>query len=200
MNYTDQARVEGFIQRELTDSEATIFNDLVASISDDIASYTGRQWLDIGESESGEDPSIRYFDGQHSREIFIDDYTALTSIIFLDSQGTTSETLDDADNWIMYPPNKVAKTSIRLRSGCFPTGIGNIKITATWGSGPVPADVTMVATALVGKSLQKNSALIDGKKSESIEGYSVTYLSTAEIDGDVETIRKSLDKYKKFVL
>ena len=201
MNYTNQAKVEGFLQRELTDYEATIFNDLVASISSEIDSYTSRNWLDVGKTLSDlPDASVRYFDGNGGREIFIDDYASITSIEVQDDNGDARRTYTESDDWYMLPANKPTKGSLRLRNYIFDEGVGNVAITGVWSSGVLPADVSMTATALVGKSLQKNKALLEGMKSESIEGYSYTYLSPSDIDADNDKLWHSLDKYKKIVL
>jgi len=203
--YTDQARVEAYLKRELTDDEVTILDEIILHNSSYINGYTNREWLSVDTELDDEledlEPSIRVFDGKGTRELFIDDFTLIESVSVLDSQGDELIKYEDAEtDWLLYPLNKNPKQSIHLRNARFPIGAGNVEVNAVWGAGIVPADVVMVCTGLVGRYLQKAGTSTGMFKSESIEGYSYQLLTSGEIDADTSSLIKNLDKWKKFIL
>lgn len=202
--YTDQDRVEAYLQRELTENEITILDEVILANSSYIESYTNRNWLPLG-TENEEDiedfeAENRNFDGRGSREIFVDDFSVLESVTILDSQGNVIIKFENASEWVLYPLNKIPKQSIHLRNYHYPIGSGNVEVKAVWGAGIVPADVVVVCTALTGKYLQKAGSTTGMYSSESIEGYSYKLFSSGEIDADTTNLLAKLDKWKKFIL
>lgn len=199
--YTNQTFVESYIKRELTDNEAILIDDLIDEVSQFITTYTGRNWLPIGEELDEYAGSFsETYDGNGRQELQVNDFLSLEYVDILDSYGSLSMRIDDPTQWILYPLNKDTKQAIRLRQYRFPIGNANIEINAVWGSGEVPAGVRNIATALVGKQILKVSSSTGNFKSETIEGYSYTLQSGAEIDADTQSLISGLDKYKKYVL
>ena len=196
--YTTQERVESYLKRSLTDEEVELLDSTISYLSSFIDGYTGRSWLEV---DSTDDPeaTVRVFDGNGKRELFVDDFTSVESITLLDGNGNTiSEFVTDTD-WILYPLNKSVYESIRLRSYYFPYGSATVSIEAVWGSGDVPVDIVMVCTALVGNYLSGMGD--DGKYAkESIEGYSYELKSGTLIDSETQSLMKTLDKWRKITL
>lgn len=203
MIYTTQSRIESFLGRELTDDEEEHIDETIISVSDYVSAYCGRIFQEVTDDENDLDENealARYFDGNGKKELYIDDFTSLTKVTLLDSQGDPILELEDDADWILNPPNKDVKSSVYLRSYRFSNGVQNVEIEAAWGSGLAPAGVITAATQLAGKILQKNANLSAGFKSESIEGYSYTLQTGGEIDSDMQGIMDSIRIYKKFTL
>lgn len=209
MFYTDQSRIEAYLNRALTDDEGSIVEDVISHVSKLISSICNREWFSVRDEDGeGEDTNysdegeVRTFDGEGKKEIYIDDFIEATKIEFLDGQGSVYSTLDNTDDtdWLVFPSNKNPKESIRLRSGCFPHGYGNVEITAKWGSGQAPASVIMAATVMAGKFFKKAEVNKSTFKSESIEGYSYTLQSNADHDAEIQKALDDLSMYKKIQL
>lgn len=208
MNYTDQARIEGYLQRQLTSDEGSSVEEVISYVSKFVSTYCNREWFSIrdedGDGDAGEEyadeASARIFDGTGTREIYIDDFIDITQIDILDSQGSVFSTFNTTTDYQTFPSNKNPKESVRLRSTRFPQGYGNVQITAKWGSGACPEGVIQVATALVGKWYQKAKSSTSTFKRESIEGYSYEIQSSADHDEDIKRLLSTLDIYKKINL
>lgn len=196
--YTDQEKVEAYLDRELTDNEVLILDNVIGYVSNFISNYTSRVWNSI----DGEEPeeSEKSYDGTGKKELFVSDFASIEKIEFLDSQGSLYLNLDNADEFITYPLNSEIKDSIYLRNYRFGLGAGRIKITAVWTSGEVPDDVVMVATALVAKFLNRRSINAGTFRKESIEGYSYEILSSKESDEETKSLMLTLDGRRKVSL
>lgn len=196
--YTDQEKVEAYLDRELTDNEVILLDSVIGYVSNFISTYTSRVWNSI----DGEEPeaSEKIFDGTGKKELFINEFASLEKVEFLDSQGNLYLELEDDAEFITYPLNAEIKDSIYLRNYRFGLGAGRIKITAVWTSGEVPDDVIMVATALVAKFLSRRSVSAGSFKKESIEGYSYEILSSKESDEETKSLMLTLDGRRKVSL
>lgn len=208
MIYTDQARVEAYLQRELTDYEGAIIDDVIEYISDYISAYCNRSWFSIrNEDDEGsdtnedfaEEASDRYFDGNGQKTIYVDEFTGLTGVAILDADDNEFASYVPADLQL-FPQNETVKDSIRLRQSKFPDRVGCVKVTAKWGSGQAPKSVIMIATILVGKFLKKTEINKSTFKSESIEGYSYSLQTAAEHDKEIQSALATLDMNKRIVL
>lgn len=197
--YTTQSRVEAYLARDLTDEETLLIDDTIVFISQFIDSYTNRSWLSI-DGEFPEEEEVRYFDGNGNKELTIGDFASISEIEILDSDGNMFTSYTEDTDWLTFPLNKTTKSDVRLRSYRFPSGRGNIRITGVFGSGTVPQGVQIVATALVGKYLTKQSSSSGKFKSESIEGYSYTLRDDAEQDKDIQRLLSMLDMHKRILL
>lgn len=209
MRYTDQTRVEAYLNRELTDNEATLVDDTIEYISKLINSYCNRSWFSVrdeeGDGEEGEvyaeEAFTKLFSGNGLREIIIDEFIDLEKIEILSNyDGSVFNSFEAETDFQALPGNETTKQSIRLRYSRFPKGIDNIQITAKWGSGSCPKAVTMVATILVGKFFKKAETNSSTFKKESIEGYSYELQSNADHDSEIKNALSTLDMYKRIVL
>lgn len=200
--YTTQERVEAFLNRELTQNEVSLLDEIIESVSDTINQYCSRSWFPVDADDEEDDytEEARLFDGTGSKTLFIDDFISISQIKINDRLGGELGTWSNADNWILGPNNKNPKTSIYLKTGRFNEGIGNIEITGVWGAGNPPKGVVMACTQLVGKFLQKSNNGTSQFKKESIEGYSYELMSGAEIDADTERIMSTLGVYRRILL
>lgn len=197
--YTNQSRVEAYLDRELSDNEALQVDDTIALISSYINSYTNRSWSSLDDEEEPTSEE-RLFDGNGHKSLNIGDFQSITKIELLDSEGNVYQTLEEATDWILTPANKTSKEDIRLRSFHFPSGVSNVQITGIFGGSTVPSSIVNVATALVAKHLGKQSSSGGQFKSESIEGYSYTLKDSREADQDIAGLMSMLDMHKRILL
>jgi hypothetical protein len=193
--YTDQDQIEKVLQRSLTADEAEILDIVIESVSAAINEHTDRLWFDIGDDGGDAVATSKLYDGNGHREIFIDDFTTITSVQIVDGTGTVVETLD-SDYYTAYPLNKSWKNSIYWRAGVFTHGHGNVKVTAIFYTGVLPAEVQLVAATLAGLAFEGSKDHGSFKK-ESIEGYSYELLTSADITSKQQLLFSSLDKWRK---
>lgn len=205
--YTNQQRIEAFLQRELTDQEAEYIDETIESVSKAIEDYTGRSWepiLDYADSdneyESEDSTSARLYDGTGSKELFIDDFINLEQVRILDALGNEWYKFTLTTDWQTFPSNSNPKNSIRLTGYHFPLGYGNIEVTAQWGGGRVPNPVITIATQLVANYLTRSVNFDQAFKKESIEGYSYELSSGGISDIEIQSLMQSLDTYKRILL
>jgi len=198
MQYTDQEKIESYIDRSLTANETALLEYLIEQVSQFNSDDTHREW----DSLDGEDPEAetRLFDGNGKKELGIDDFSSLEEVNILDSNGDTYVTIDDPDDYILYPLNATIKESVYLRSYIFPDGPGRVSIKAVFSSGEVPNAVVMVATALCGKYISRFSQTASAFKRESIEGYSYELLTGVDIDQETINLLATLDGLRRIDL
>ena len=192
--YTDQTQIEKVLQRSLTADEAEILDLVIEAVSASINEYTGRLWFDI-DTDADYEPSAKLYDGNGERELFIDDFTDLDAVALVDGFGNLVQTLD-ADYYVAYPLNKPWKNSIYWRAGLFSHGHGNVRVTALFYTGAVPAEVQLVAATLAGNSISLAKDTGDFKK-ESIEGYSYERMTSDDVVGKEKLVIGSLEKWRK---
>jgi hypothetical protein len=195
-SYTNQQIIEGVLQRELTDDEERVLESAIEAVSESIKAYTGRNWLDLDETTADEE--VRYYDGNGKREIFIDDFTSISQIRFLDSLGTVTNTVPTT-SYTYYPPNTEWKNSIYLRDRYFPNIRSGVEITGVFYTGEVPIDVQMACATLVGHFFASSRNVGDFKK-ESIEGYSYEILTGDEKTAQDKATLDKIDYWRKVSL
>lgn len=198
MQYTSQAKIENFLQRSLTAQELAILPDLIESVSDGIIeAYTGRRWLNIGETVDGYgEEEDKLYDGNGGKELPVDDFTALDKVDILDASGGVYLSLTAANEFVLYPLNATVKESIHLRNYTFPRGAARVLVTAIFSSGEVPEGIIYVATALASRFIELQGESAEFKK-ESIEGYSYEVLEASNDEGEMQTLLSRLDRWKK---
>jgi hypothetical protein len=195
MVYTDEENIEKVIQRELTTEEKTALDLAIDNASQIVSTYLNRNYIDIDDTTELAD-SVRYYDGNGQRELFIDDFQSLTSVELLDSEGDLIEELNTASEWILYPLNSATKNSIVMRDYRFPLGNSRVKITAKFSSGNLPNAVIMATSLLVADMLSLSSTP-GALNKESIEGYSYEYKSGSQLTEKQLSILKMVDSYRK---
>ena len=160
--YCEQKEVEGYLDRDLTESEKAIIDIIIESVSAYIDNHCGRTF-------TKEEATVKYYDGTGVDILFIDPVYSLTGFTLesIDEDGDVSTEYDINDDFELMPYNEFPKTQIKLRGGEFTKGIKRYRITADFGYEKIPASVrtaTMVITGLILKNP-------DNFKSETIEGY-----------------------------
>jgi len=194
MAYTDKNQIEKYLG-------TTFPSSLNSQLVNWITAVTG--WIEnyVGFSFENDTASDRYFDGSGSRELLVDKYHTLVSIIILDINGSNDITLDTNDI-VQYPLNATPKDRIYIEgSGSvikFPSYRNAVKINAKWGwSATVPQEIQLATTRLMAHLLQKR--LSGGAVSqESLGDYSVSFHKIEE-SAELLGVTNILDQYRNLV-
>jgi hypothetical protein len=179
MLYTNESKIEQYLQIDIDDSIAASVVDWITWVSQYIDNYTGTTF----ESSN----QIYYFDvtDKESR-VFVDDLVSINTLELLDTNGDVTDTLTENTDFWLYPLNRTTKNEIRLnpygKYSIFPySGSRKIKINGNFGvSATVPKDIEMVATQMVGDIIKQSSSEAKSKKSETLGEYSVTFESVSQ--------------------
>lgn len=183
--YTTQAKVQYYLKRTLSADEVSALPTLIGAAKFYIDEYTG---VSFG-ADGSEVASERFFDGSGRSTQNIDPARDITAVVALNADSTVSYTYD-SDDYVQKPKNLPIKAWLVVRSGQWPAGLENIKVTAKWGGyTDVPLNIEQAANQLVGNGLNQGSGNL---KSESIEGYSRTW---HEGGAETEDINRLLDPY-----
>lgn len=198
MSYANEGNLENYLTIDVDNSFSDAISDWSEAVDLYINNYTNKSFADSGSE-------IRYFDGNGTREIDIDDFVSLISVEVL---GTTTDDVEytltegKANDYLIYPYNTNPKYRLILtrtaRVQRWATGERRIKITGNWGQSAVPKDIELAATMLlagiVEKGLKGGTVL-----SEDLGDYSVTF---KEIDmiSSVMGVKEILDKHKIYEL
>lgn len=197
--YTNQEKIEAEIKRSLTADELANLDIIIEKMSDLVSEYCNRVWSDIPTEETGEvEETTRIYDGEGRRELMINDtdFTDISKIELLDSEGSVFETIDEATDFILYPLNATTKNSIVLRDYNFPLGHARVQLTGTFNSGSVPNAIISTVTRLVCDyliSIENPSNITK----ESIEGYSYELKSSSESTEYQKNLLNSISYYRK---
>jgi len=183
--YTNTSLIEQQLQRSLTDEEKGLLTTLIPAVD---------LWIDrtlnttFIEKEAVE---TRYFDGRGPL-IEIDPCTGVTAISAVDWQDTSVADYTTGVDYLLEPVNSNVKNLVRFGGGygypwvdqsIMPVADrtnNRLAVTAKFSEydDGVPEDIQIVATricgGLIGESYS-NQANDTNLKSESIEGYSVTF-------------------------
>ncbi len=196
--YTDQTRVEAYLQRELSDNEAVLLQPTIEFVSKLIDTYTTRHWSSCNEDDTVATPTTKYFDGDGAQELYIDEFSDLQSVTLLDRLGVESIVIDDPTLYQTFPNNADVFNSILLRGYRFPIGRGNVKVIANFNGAIVPDGVIIIATAMTCNIL--NTSNSSRFKSESIEGYSYINVTPEQYTDQNKELLAGLDIYKRILL
>lgn len=205
--YTNQQAIEQYLNRQLSDYEAAIFETIEAASEDIIDGYCARTFsvsranrsnIDTTTGDGSSNPFQRYDGGD--TELFFDEplQTDLTQdgviapyVGYLDI-NTNAFTLIPVLDYQFYPLNGKIKTSVLRILGNFPYGAASIFVYGTFADYLTPPQgITTAATIMCADIIN----LPDGIKSESIEGYSRTFSEDWN-----PTITKILDIFRRVVL
>lgn len=199
MAYTTSTLIGNYLQRSLTANETAYLAILIPAI---------QKWLDrvLNSTFDTAGSTTKYYDGG-TRTLDIEPCQSITAVASLNEDGTTGYNYDltVTPEVVFEPRNETIKRELRKRHGCFPDGIENIAVTATFTEydGGVPEDIQIAATSLAAGVLNvgKNASLGGNVASEQLEGHSVTYDTTdTSFEGIVltnPTIQGILDARKE---
>lgn len=201
MAYTDQTKVQNYLQRELSvDEVAVLISFLIPAIKKWIDGITGSTFDQVA-------ATTRYYDGGGS-SVDIDPATEVTAVGSIDNEGQSTFDYTSGTDYTLEPQNETVKREIVRRHGCFPQGQGRVSVTAKFSEfdGGVPADIQLVATRLAGAIIKgsKNDLTGGGLKSESLEGHSVSYATSTEdlasLANNDPIIKSILEQHKEILV
>lgn len=163
MALISQSDLEARLGRPLTTEEASAFT-LINSANQ---AYVEKL---IGSGVESVPATTRYYYGgvQH---LAIDPCTSLSAVADVDDDQVANYTYDTSD-YVADPLNRTLKTMIIYRDGKFPSGIGNIAVTAKFSIYEDTDMLNIVKSAML-DALASEIDNSDDIVKESIEGYSV---------------------------
>lgn len=177
MSYTDQTKVENFLQRALSADEVAALTMVIPAIQLWIDRKTGSTFDKVDVF------TIRKYDGGGT-SVDIDPCTQISAVSLLGNEGNIENAYVLDTDYTIEPANETVKRELVKRHGCFIHGQQRIAVTAKFSEwdGKVPMDIQTVATRLASSIMKaaKNDSISSGLKSESLEGHSVTYITSAD--------------------
>jgi len=196
--YTNIDAIEAYLLIDIAQYFEEQVNEWVAQVEKYIENVTNRSSF-IADASA----TARYYDGDNTRELFIDDAVEITEIsLGTGDDATIYVPADLREDYLLYPNNAIVDkkpyTSVKLTGGIFPRGDQNIKITAKWGySVVVPADIKLVATILVSDIIEESMSAEGEVQSMSIGRYSVTY-KTEERWQSLPEVKAMIENYRSY--
>lgn len=200
MAYTTQTLIENYLQRSLNANEIAFLAILIPAV---------KLWIDRMTSSTFDSASetTRYFDGGGVM-VDIDPCTDITDVDSVNTDNTESYDYTNLTEYLAEPQNETVKRYLVKRDGHWPSGTGNIKVTAkfTEYDGGVPDDIEVAATILAAEVLNQGKVASGGGNvaSESLEGHSISYDTSAStmdaIASNNPSIKSILDLRKEIFL
>jgi hypothetical protein len=191
MALTTIEKIENYALLDIEESYQTTVQEFIDAVTAYIERYTGRTFA---EPEEDAEATDIVYDGTDGDEIYIDDAIEVTKVKIGDYELDSSE-------YYVYPANRLPKTRIILPYRTFTYGNQNVTVTAIWGYGGIPADISFAATVMVAGIINnQNSQNVDNREvqSETIGRYSVTYKSGSTQASDFATAKEILKMYKRY--
>lgn len=192
--YTDKTKIEELL-KETIDRD---LDDIILMVQKYIENKTNRIF------SACDTASIRYFDGNGSDVLEIDECIEITKVENGDDYYGDSFTEIESTGDIRYytePYNELPIDKLRLRGDLWTLGKKNVRITAKWGySEEVPDDIVWLATYLSAMFYKQQTNVAGGVQSETVGSYSVSYSLDALITGSDEKnkIMEILNYNKKY--
>lgn len=188
MAYTTVQKLSDYLKRSLTEPEMNLWSTMLKSATKFVDEYCDTTFDDTDEN------IYRYYDGEGLNEIDIDPCKEVETVYIMDDEIPSS--LYDVTDYVLEPINETIKTSIRLKNGMkFPHGAANIRVEGKFTSydGSIPADVSLATTMIIADYLNGARDV----QSETIEGWSVTYATSADV---TSTVKDLLAPYRRNLL
>ena len=160
--------LEAKLQRSLTSEELSYFSTINDALQAEVEKIIGSSVEDVA-------LTTRYYDGglQH---LPIDPCTDITSVKQYDDDFNEIYTYLDRDH-TKEPINQTLKTTLQHRSGPFVTGMNNIGVEAKFSIYNDADTLAIVKSAML-DALAAEMTENDNVKRESIEGYSIEYMTS----------------------
>ena len=196
MAYTTESKIENYLAIDIDPSLSSQITAWINAVTNYINNYTGRE---DGFENTASD--TKYFDGLGGTELLIGEFTSLTSVQTLETDGTTiAQTLTENSDYWAYPLNEDVKNKLVLAPNntiaLFPVGPKRIKVVGVWGRSTLPADIELAATILVSRIVEKGQRG-GNVVSESLGDYSVSFQEIGEMAVNCG-VKQILDMYRKF--
>ena len=190
MPYITEVEVEKYLAININPALASFITTLIGAVTNYIEKYTDR----VFEAPSPDDDETKYYDGNDTTKLQIDDLRTLTSLT-VDDVALTEDTdfllyplNEDPKEWIeLIQPETRINTNSRLDSTSpyvFDKGQATISIVGKFGySATPPDDIKLVAMKLVGGIIKENVGDTDTKEltQETIGDYSASYAKIKEM-------------------
>ncbi len=192
--YTTRLKLENYLLTTIAASFYTQIDEWIEEVEEYIDQETGR--IFVADSVA----SARYFDGDNSQTLLIDDAVAITEVKIGDTvmAKDTDPLLADGD-YLLYPANKLPISKVVLRGSVFPGWpLRNVKITGKWGySAAAPGPISNSATILLAGMVNFSRSNKNNIQSMSFGRYTVTYKTEKQWQ-DFDNVDRILKSYKKF--
>jgi len=185
--YTTEAQIEDYLERDLNSHEVGMIVTAIPAVDHLVDTICGRTFENTT-------AATRYYDGNGKRELFINDFSSVTSIAYIDEDSVVTVTLEENEEYELYPLNADYKNSIVLRGGTWSKGIKNIKVVGNLGFTSIPEAIQMAATMIVANLIDSYAQNL---KSRSIEGYSEVYTNILTENPQIQSL---LSSYKKVLV
>ena len=203
MSYTSKNLIENYLMLNIDSSYNDQIDFWISAAEIFVNKYTGRK---DGFDASGVD-SIKYYDGNGSKYIIIDNFITLSTIEILEYNGSdVAYTLTEGkgNDFVVVPYNEDSKYKLILEPsaqvGSWLSGNKRIKLTADWGySSTVPKDIELATTMLVSETILQTQGKGIKVNAESLGDYSISYVNNVTEAGQILSLTKVkqiLDRYK----
>lgn len=183
---TDISKIEGYSLITIDPEFYPQVDEFISAVTAYIERYTGRTFT------TDETATTRTFDGNGSSELFIDDASEITQV-------KIGNTILQSSDFYLYPSNRLPKTRIFLPYKIFYSGSQNITVTAKWGYGAIPDDLSLAATVMVAGIINSADTNDNEILSETIGRYSVTYRAGTNQSHDFQNAKDVLKMYRRMI-
>lgn len=168
MALISQGELEARLGRSLTSEESSSFTIINNAIQAHVENI-------IGSSVESVSASTKLYDG-NEQNLSIDPCTDVTQVKYIDNNGI-GQFVYETEDYTVEPVNRTCKTMLRYRWGKFDKGMNAIEVTAKFSIFGDTSILNIVKDAIL-TSLEAEINNSSNIKSESIEGYSITYATT----------------------
>lgn len=182
MNYTDQAAVASYLNKDIASSFGTSLTSHIAAMSGYIDEAIGYPLHRTEETE-------RKYDGNGRGRMKIDPVHTISEVTV---DGTTVTPLE-------WPYNSDTKTQLVQQVAHFPTGLANVSVTGVHClKKTLPEQIKWACTVLVALTVQQVDEQREGVQSEKIGDYSVTYQDQKQ-RGDLIRAKEIIHSFRPIV-
>lgn len=183
MAYTSQTLIQNYTGKTLTAGQVTLLTTLLPAVDSIINEVLGTSY-----SSGSRD---FFFDGGYSA-IDLPGLTTVTSVNYYDDTTDTTTEID-SDSYRLYPLNSTRKFYVKLKSGTFTEGDGNIKVVGDTDA--APEEVQMAATMIASDFLDSNAGEVS---EEQIGDWRVKYSDSS--NGSTSQVMALLAPYRDIMI
>jgi len=188
--YTTIKQIENYLLHTIKDYFKPQVEEWIAMMEKYVEQETGRVFI------ADEVATEKKYDGDGKTQLFLDECVEVSKL-------TIDDTEIDGDDYLLYPPNELPITRIKLKDDAgliFNKGEQNIKVEAKWGySANCPPDISFATTVFVAGIINFSGEMSGEIKQEKMGDYWVTYKDKTSWQ-DFERAKDILKKYKKIVI
>jgi hypothetical protein len=172
--YCEIVDVENLITRSINSSFESQIDIWIKGVTKMMDTMANRK-LVAREIQEYEAPDVKYYDGNNSNYLLIDDCQSISELSISDTFGDQTTIIDPVD--YALTPKIAPHKAIALRGDVFTDGMQNITVKGEFGLfSELPDDIKFACSVIVAGIINNQDKGNSEKKSESIGNYSVTYL------------------------